>query len=258
MSRFLEDPQHTRLDYLGPSPEEGTLPAFFYFALSGRESLELHPYSQPARSVADTHLRVFSFTIPGHEPGFNKVHAMQYWAEQMAQGEYLLEEFFERVVQAIHWLMEQKIVDPEHIGVGGLSRGGFIATHIAAKIPQIHAVLGFAPLTELMQLKEFAPFPSLQRRASELDLTHLVDRLTHVRHFRFYMGNLDTWVGTDACYHFIRLLAKKGHEKHARHQKVELMLTQSIGHKGHGTHPQTFEQGALWIKKILSGNGAVV
>jgi acetyl esterase/lipase len=169
----------------------------------------------------------------------------------MTKGDYLLEDFFENVVRAIHWLIEKKIVEPASMAAGGLSRGGFVATHIAARLKHIQTVLGFAPLTELMLLKEFTENPSLKRRTSELDLLTLIDALTHVRHLRFYIGNLDTRVGTDACYHFIRQLAEKGHEKHVRHQKIELRITQSIGHKGHGTDPQIFEEGGRWVKNLL-------
>jgi predicted esterase len=253
MSKSLNDPNQTRIDYLGPELEEGPLAAFFYFAISGQESLELHPYNQPAKILAGGSLRVFSFTIPGHEAGMNKFHAMQYWAERMAMGDYLLEDFFDKVVSAIQWLAQQKIVDLQRIAMGGLSRGGFVATHIAARIETTHTLLGFAPLTELMQLKEFSENVNLHRRANELSLIHLADKLTHVRNFRFYIGNLDARVNTDACYRFIRKLAEKNHEKHARHQKVELMITQSIGHKGHGTDPHIFEEGALFAKNHLLG-----
>lgn len=257
MSKTLFDEHNTLLDYLGPSPEEGQLPAFFYFALSGEESLTLHPYNQPALHLADGPMRVFSFTIPGHGPGMNKFNAMQYWADQMAAGFYPLEDFFEQTERAILWLITQGIVDPKRTGTGGLSRGGFVATHMAARLPFLHTLIGFAPLTELVQLKEFASgsAPMLQRRATELDLVHQVDNLTHVRNIRFYIGNLDTRVNTDACYRFIRRLAEKGHAKHARHQKIELMITQSIGHHGHGTDPKIFEEGSLWAKNhILEEN----
>lgn len=247
MSKNLVDEHNFRIDYLGPTPEGGRLPAFFYFALSGEESLQLHPYNQPALHLNSCAMRVFSFTIPGHEEGMNKFHAMNYWAEQMVAGTYLLEDFFDKTERAILWLINQNLVDPEHVGAGGLSRGGFVATHMAARLSFVHTLLGFAPLTELSQLKEFS-HPSLERHAAELDLMHLVDNLTHVRNVRFYIGNLDTRVNTDSCYRFIRALAEKGHAKKARHQKIELMLTPSIGHQGHGTDPHIFEEGSLWAK----------
>ncbi len=253
MSQTLFDNQNRRIDFLGPTAEEGSLPAFFYLALSGEESLTLHPYSQPPLLIADDSIRVFSFTIPGHGPGLNKFHAMEWWAKEMAAGHYPLENFFDQTHQAILWLIEQGLVDPTRIGIGGISRGGFVATHLATRINSIHTLLGFAPLTCLMQLKEFRGHPALERRASELDLLHLVDHLTHLKHVRFYIGNLDTRVGTDSCYHFIRRLAEKGHEKHARHQKIEMMMTQSIGHQGHGTDRTIFEEGSLWAKRHILG-----
>ncbi len=251
MIRTLEAPNGLSIEYLGADHKEGAKPAFFYFALSARESLELHPYSQPPLLASDPGLRVFSFTIPGHGNGLNKFDAMHYWAEKMSQGEYLLETFFDKVEVAIRWLIDEKIVDKDRIAVGGLSRGGFVATHIAARIKEVQTILGFAPLTDLMQLKEFTESDFLRKRADELKLVHLVDRLVHVHNVRFYIGNLDHRVGTDACYDFIKKLAEKGHEVHARHQKVELMITQAIGHKGHGTAPHTFEEGSLWTKRIL-------
>ncbi|NGX61908.1 MAG: hypothetical protein K940chlam9_01399 [Chlamydiae bacterium] len=255
MLKRLLDPKGHEICYLGLGEEGGALPAFFYFAFSGEESLELDPYSQPALLTAAPDLRVFSFTIPGHGPGQNKFHAIEFWAKQMEQENSLLETFFQEVIDSIHWLIEIGLVDPNHMAVGGLSRGGFVATHIAARDPRIHTILGFAPLTKLSKMKEFekrgVTSTRLKRKSESLDLEHLIDHLTHVRNFRFYIGNRDTRVGTDICYHFIRQLAEKGHEKRARHQKIELRLTPAIGHQGHGTAPQTFEEGALWVKQQL-------
>ena len=251
MRKVLDGPREMRIDYLGPGPEAGPLPAFFYIALSGAESLDLHPYNQPVQYLENKPLRVFSLTIPGHEEGLNKFHAMQYWADQMQEGNYILETFFEKVTHVIEWLIEQQIVDPAHMAVGGLSRGGFIAAHIAAREQRMRALLGFAPLTDLLQLSEFSHLP---RRAEELNLIHLTELLTHIKAIRFYIGNRDTRVGTDACFHLIRRLADKQHEKKNRHQHVELMITQCIGQHGHGTTPSTFKEGALWIEHHLLGS----
>lgn len=251
MIKSLHPPNGLTLPYLGLGPEAGPLPAFVYLSLSGEESLSLEPYNRPALALASNDLRVFSLTLPGHGDGFNKFHAMQYWADEMQLGHDLLGAFFDQAAQAINWLIENEIVESEKLAIGGLSRGGFIATHLAARIPKIHTLLGFAPLTELTALQEFASNPQLAEQAKTLDLIHLCDALTHVRNIRFYIGNRDERVSTDACYRFVRHLAEKGHEKRARHQKVELFISQSVGHKGHGTLPNLFEEGALWVKHHL-------
>lgn len=250
----LEDPYGNEITYLGLGPEAGPLPAFFYFSLSGEESLGLEPYNSPAVLSEEPSLRVFSMTIPGHGEGFDKHHAIQYWSDEMEKGNYLLENFFKETSFSLHWLIEKGMVDPHHIAVGGLSRGGFIATHLAALDTRIKIILGFAPLARLEETKEFASekhSTHAKMRAESLSLNHLVDKLTHVHHLRFYIGNRDERVGTDACYHFIRKLADKAHDVRARHMHIELNITPSIGHKGHGTAPHTFEEGVKWMKERL-------
>lgn len=253
----LIDSHGTPVYYTGIGPEGGPLPAFIYFSLSGEESLNLAPYNQPAQTLANEPLRVFSFDIPAHGNDFDKFKAMQKWADWFQAGDYFLENFFQQVTDAIQWLIEIEMIDPQKIAVGGLSRGGFIATHIAAREMRIQSLLCYAPLTQLESLaefKEFSHLPAFERRTDVLNLKHLVEKLTHLKHTRFYIGNHDTRVDTDACYQFIRSFSEKIHEKKARHCAVELNITPSIGHKGHGTAPHIFEEGALWVKKNLLGS----
>lgn len=253
--KTVTDPQGNEICYQGFGLEAGALPAFFYFALSGEESLTLSPYNSPALHLEGQPLRVYSMTIPGHGPGFDKFHAMQYWADQMAQEHYVLKDFFQRAAFSIDWLIERGYVDPEHLAVGGLSRGGFIAAHLAAREKRIKTVIGFAPLTCLSALEEFASVKVATRvkiRAASFDLENLTDHLTHLRHLRFYIGNRDERVSTDACYSFIRKLADKAHEIRARHMHIELRISHSIGHKGHGTAPHIFEEGIAWLKERLT------
>lgn len=248
--KSLVDSQGTTIYFTGISPEEGPLPALFYFALSGEESLTLSPYNTPATLLKDAHVRVFSLTLPGHGPGFDKLHAMHYWTSHLDT----LKTFFDTTTFAIDWLIREGIADPAHLAAGGLSRGGFIATHLAAREKRIKTILGFSPLTRLSSLKEFAS-PELSMHvkvaAAALDLEHLVSQLTHLHALRFYVGNRDERVGTDACFHFIRRLADQGHKSRSRHMNIELNVTHSIGHQGHGTSPHVFEEGTNWLKKNL-------
>lgn len=250
----LPNPHEAEIAFQGPPPEAGPLPAFFYFALSGEESLELAPYNTPATLLTNSSIRVFSITLPGHGPGFNKHHAMQYWADEIAKESPLLHDFFERTLHIMEWLIENGWIDEERIAVGGLSRGGWIATQLAARDKRIKIILGFSPLTRLSELKEFALSERSSRVkifAEALDLEQLTDSLTHVQHIRFYIGNRDERVNTDACYHFIRKLADKAHAIRARHMQVELRLFHSTGHMGHGTPPPIFEEGVDWLRGLL-------
>ncbi len=67
----LLTPLGTTLYYCGPSHHDGPLPAFFYFALAGDESLTLSPYNHPVLPFEKQAMRVCSFTLPSHVAGFD-------------------------------------------------------------------------------------------------------------------------------------------------------------------------------------------
>lgn len=220
----------------GPSLEEGPMPAIFYFAVTGEESLGLDPFDQPVRFLADQKVRFFSFTLPGHGQELKNAEAMQYWAEQLDQQRDFVTPFVNQAKQALDALQPHIT----KVASAGLSRGAFAATHFAANDERVSVVLGFAPLTALLHDSPFA---------RQFDLTHLVDRLTH-RKIRFYIGNLDTRVNTDTCYTFIRQLALAAQKEGVRSPTAELVIYPSIGHKGHGTPPEIFQSGVNWIKTL--------
>lgn len=252
--REIVTPYNVTFLYKGPSLEEGKLPAFIYFALTAEESLNTHPYNTPVALLEGEQMRLFSVTLPSHEKGSYESTAIKKWSEEIAQGNYILEEFIDNVALAIEWLIISDIVDEKHLALGGLSRGGFIATHLAGKVKQARYLLCFAPLTNLNDIEEFKAHEAdlrFQSRMEKLNLNSVLEHLTHLHFLRFYIGNNDTRVGTDNCYHLIRKITEKGFEKKARHFNVELNITQSIGHKGHGTSPSTFQEGTFWLKQHL-------
>lgn len=226
--------------FVGNDFSEGKLPALFYFSLSAEESLSLPPYNSPVTFLQNEALRIFSFTIPGHEEGLNKFDAMTYWA---SSGPSLIEDFIDRTSKTIEWLIETEVIDASRSALCGLSRGGFIASHLAAKLKKIPILLAFAPITQITELEEFR-----QRSEFEpLNLENQIDPLCFLKNIRFYIGNRDIRVGTEACFHFIRKMA----EKKIKNLSVELFITQSIGREGHGTSPETFKEGSLWLKNLI-------
>jgi predicted esterase len=237
----------TPLFYTGPALEEGPLPGIFYFALAGDESLELDPFNQPVIHLHNSRLRVFSMTLPAHGPGFDKTVGVSVWIEKLHQGTDLLTPFFQEVIKQIDFLISSHIIDPEHLGVAGLSRGVFIAAHVAALVPRVKAILGFAPLTNLTHYKE-----RLETGKEEIlhafDLRHLTPQLFN-RNLRFYMGNHDVLVGTSTCFHFVNELVAEAVKNKIRSPQVELNIFPSIGFKGHGTPPHLFAEGADWIRR---------
>src|SRR6185503_18464661 len=110
MLNELKTPSGLIFYYLGPDLKMGPLPALFYFSLSGPESLSLEPYNHLPQRLKKERMRTFSLTLPGHEEGLNKFHAMKYWADSIREGSYLLEELIIKIDEGISWLIEQEIV----------------------------------------------------------------------------------------------------------------------------------------------------
>ena len=252
-NNIIDPPSGLKIYYSGPSLDQGPLPALFYFALSGQDSLHLDPFNQPVALLAKFPIRCFSFTIPSHGEGYENTKAMKNWAHELRRGDNFLNDFVKSSVENINFLIQQGFIDPKKIAVSGLSRGSFIATHIAAQEARVSCLLGYAPLTQLDNLNEFEDFQGTEI-LQELGVKNLANKLIHKKS-RFYIGNHDTRVNTAACFQFIKTLTDTAYEKGVRSPQVEMIVYPSIGHKGHGTPPHIFEDGVNWLKtnfEILS------
>lgn len=234
--------------HLGPPLEKGRLPAVFYFALSAQESLDLDPYNQPAVFLANLGVRVFSLNLPAHGPNLNALEAIGTWAQNFSEGIDPLAPFLEQASFAIDALIDKGLIVREKIGVMGLSRGGLIASHVAKSCADVRAITAFAPMIALTKAREFVPKHT--PGASEYNLVEIADELVG-KPLRFYIGNRDTRVGTKICFDFVEDLVERSFQKGIRSPEVELLISPSIGHMGHGTSKAIFESGAAWIAEKL-------
>lgn len=248
-SQILRTPADQTIHFIGPSLEEGIKPTIIYFALSAEMTLCQDPFNQPALEWAKQGIRVFSWDLPFHGSHLDPHEAMLRWAAEFAKNPLFLVNFMQICIDNLSFLQDLNLIGTQRLAVAGLSRGGFIATHLAAKFKAIKWVLGFAPLTEPDAPEDFQSSESAQNYRS-VALTQLVDQLSDV-HVRFYIGNQDSRVKTDACYNFIKHLADHSFIKGMRSPLTELILYPSIGHKGHGTPPEIFQDGAIWLKNQL-------
>jgi hypothetical protein len=235
--------------YIGPPLSEGPLPALFYFSLSDQDSLCLDPFNQPVAYLSSLPMRIFSMTLPGHEDNLPPTNALNVWANEIAAGHNIVSTFVEKVKVAVDELLCQGALIPGRSAVAGLSRGAFLAAHVAAAVPQFRWILGFAPLTKLSFAKEFQDL-STHCIVASVAMEQLVDKLTD-RHLRFYIGNLDTRVGTRHCFDFIEKLSQAAFKNNVRSPLVELIIGPSIGRDGHGTSKEVFHHGAHWIAEQL-------
>ena len=225
--------------------QDCALPTFIYFALSGQESLSLDPFNQPASFLSELPIRSISFSLPFHEINEDKHQGIANWAKSIKEGTNFVEDFVTKVKKSIYYLIEKKIIDPEHIAVGGLSRGGFIATHLAAIMKEINHVAIFAPLTQLIFQPDFSELNE-DSLAKSLSLHNLSPKLIN-KNFKIFISNNDTRVGTKQTLNFMESLVNANISSGHRQPPIETTLYPPSGHKGHGTLPHYFHQGAQWI-----------
>lgn len=246
----ITTPNGIQVYYSGPDLSEGKLPALFYFALSGHASLSMDPYNQPAAFLLPYQIRVFSISLPYHHNEGQFQESMKDWAREIATGHDFLSEFGQSVIHAIKYLIDSGYINEDKMAIAGLSRGGFIAAHIAALDSRFKTILGYAPLSKLTCIKEFTSLTE-NALACSLNLDNLLPKLIG-RHLRFYIGNRDTRVGTDHCFDFISRLAEASYQKSLRTSPVELIIGPSQGHHGHGTLPHVFKDGIFWLCNQLA------
>lgn len=223
------------LQWVGPPLTQGPKPAVFYFALSANDSLYLDPFNQPVIALQESGVRICSITLPGHDH-LPKESAMSYWEDEWKAGRHPLEIFVQKVCEHISDLIHKNVITK--CGVMGLSRGGYIAAHVAARVPTVQTILGFAPLTELSYMPAW-------------DLYHLNDKL-YAKTIRCYIGNRDIRVGTEKTFSWLSGVTNTAFQNGIRTAPIELIITPSIGREGHGTAPEIFAAGAQWLASKIS------
>ncbi len=236
------------LYYVGPDLEEGPLPSYLYLALSAEESLLVDPFNQPVAALQRSKCRVFSTNLPSHGKGLAAVDGIKRWAESFDRGENILGDFLDKLEISLQILFATTGISS--MGVLGLSRGGLIACHIAARCLEISHILNFAPLTRLDLNKECSHLASSPLiRALDLSLLH---KHLYKKKIRTYIGNRDLRVGTSECFAWMQALVEEAFLQQIKSPPIELFIKPSIGLLGHGTPKESFEEGAFWLLKEFS------
>ncbi|MBS0629681.1 MAG: hypothetical protein JSS30_05590 [Verrucomicrobia bacterium] len=235
--------------HIGPPLSEGRKAAAFYFSISGEDSLGLDPFNQPAVFLSNKGVRVFSMNLPAHGPNFNALEAIELWARDFSEGKDPLTPFIDQVVFALTALIDRGLIYAEKVGLMGLSRGGLIACLVAEKFPDVRGIVSFAPMITLSAAKEFKDLTT-DAKVQQFNLENHIQALCEQK-IRFYIGNRDIRVGTDRCFRLIELLTEAAFQNGLRSPPIELIISPSIGHMGHGTPKEIFQDGALWLAKQL-------
>jgi dienelactone hydrolase len=127
--------------------------------------------------------------------------------------------------------------------VCGTSRGGYLAFQFAAFESRVKAVVAFAPVTDLLALREFTGIDK-GNIPSSFNLDSKIDSLVG-KPVWIVIGDRDNRVDTDKAIQFARKLSK-----YSADSDVELNVM--VERKGHTTPKGSVDRAVSWILDNMS------
>jgi len=224
-------------------------PTLFIFASDIQGTLDNPYFRQCGDALAAQGYLCVSLDLPGHgadqregEPG-----ALGTWRTRSDEGEDFIAPFTARVRAVLDHLIATGASDPARIAACGTSRGGFMALQVAASDPRIRATAAFAPVTNLMALREFGGAKNTEHVATLSLLAH-ADKFAG-RAVWVIIGDRDDRVSTDDCIAFARRATAVSLEKTETADVTLLVIPEP---KGHTTPQGAPELAAVWIAEKLN------
>jgi esterase FrsA len=245
--RELTTPTRIRFALIG---EKGSKPAptLFFFAGAATSTLLSGDFTKCGHLLMKDGVLLVAIDIPAHGDDVRKGEppgGINGWRHRLEKGEDPIRPFTKKVSKVLDYLVKEGYTDPKRVGAVGTSRGGFIASHVAAADPRFQAIVQFAPVTDLLAVREFK---GLEKHAltTGLHVTHLTYKLAG-RSFWFCIGNNDTRVSTDETIAFTRKLVRAAEAKKAK-LDVYLVVAPTPGHTIHKT---AHDEAATWLRQRL-------
>ena len=272
--RTLSTPSGVRFGLLG---ERGASPAptLFVFAEKIGETLGEY-FNKCGRILARNGFLSVALHLPCHGEGrrAGEPSELNGWRARLERGEDFLSGFLARASAVLDHLIREGYTDPLRVAAGGTSRGGFAALHFAAAEPRVRCVAAFAPVTDLLALREFAGMerhaatnalavhlwrarpplaarPGYCRHGSAaygcLALLNLTEKLTG-RPVWICIGNNDERVNTGSAIRFARGLVAAAVTRQVP-APVELHVMPTVGHTIHAT---AHDEATAWILQHIA------
>lgn len=223
-------------------------PTLFIFASDIKATLDNPYFRQCGDALAALGYLCVSLDLPGHgtdqregEPG-----SLGTWRTRSDGGEDFIAPFTARVRGVLDHLIATGATDPARVAACGTSRGGFMALHLAASDPRIKAVAAFAPVTNLMALREFNGASNTEHVAG-LSLLANAEKFAG-RSLWMVISDRDDRVSTDDSIAFARRATVVSLEKTQAADVTFLVLPEP---KGHTTPEGSPEMAAAWIAEKL-------
>jgi dienelactone hydrolase len=240
-------------------------PTLFVFASDIEGTLGSDDFNMVGHLLAQKGWLSVSLDLPCH--GQNLLHgeaagSLECWRKRLESGDNFMPGFMANITDVLDYLIQHGYTDVNRVAACGTSRGGFVALHFAAVESRVRAVAAFAPVTDLLALREFAGIeqdsPSVLRMVKSLALVNSAEKLAG-RPIWICIGNYDQRVNTDYAIAFTRRVveASVAEDKPAN---VEIRVLPPDGYQvrvhdnGHSIPvPAAHKEAAEWILARMGG-----
>ncbi len=235
----------------GNSPAGRARPVLFVFALGIEETLCSAAYNQVGDLLWERGVTCVSLDLPCHGADRRRQEpdGLDGWRRRLDAGEDIVGSFAARASAVLDRLTAIGEADPDKIAVWGVSRGGFMAYHWAARDKRVRCAAAAAPVTDLLALTEFRDV--LNREVVEtLALVRFADDLAD-RAIWICIGNNDRRVDTDSAIGFARSVTAAAVAR-GFDARVDLHVVRGAEHPlGHLVHPGAQQEAARWIGSLI-------
>jgi alpha-beta hydrolase superfamily lysophospholipase len=256
-SKRLTTPSGVAFALIG---ERGAHPAptLFMLGAAAQQSVELESFNTLGHILAREGYLSVGIDAPGHgedvRPG--EPTGLSAWRARLEKGEDPVTIFKERFTAVLDYLVKSGYSDPQRIVVSGSSRGGFLALHAAAGEPRVRATIVFAPVTDLLAVREFKGMGNASA-AAHLDVMTLTGKLA-ARPLWLSISYNDERVGTRHAIDFALRMMELSREYRKpmnglwSDDEVKLILSPARGAEGHSTFEAAHEEAAAWLLRRLA------
>jgi dienelactone hydrolase len=226
------------------------VPTLFILANTIEGTLASDYFRQCGTALTHQGWQCVSIDLPCHglEHREGEPQQLDGWRFRADAGENFVAESNQRLAHVLDHLIANGRTDAAKVAVCGTSRGGFLAMHFAAFDPRVKCIAAFAPVTDLLALREF-------HGAEQNYLVRTLALTSHAAHLAqkqvwMVIGDQDARVGTDCAIALADRIAEVTHDLLSRAGAVELHVLPEP--RGHTTPAGSADQAMGWIRRQIS------
>ena len=228
-------------------PIRENAPLLINLCSTADDGLDDSYFGRIARLCGSIGFRTISLDLPCHGSKITagESEGLQGWSDRFQKGDDPVNEILQELKLVVDELQNTGLLNNKLTVISGTSRGGFLALCALANDHRLNYGIAFAPVTNLLYLKEFI---SVSRSAlCDLYDLHQKSAILALRKIYLTIGNCDDRVSTSSVIELTSKIINSARNQNIQPQ-VELHLNSIAGHTTQvDGHDRAFE----WLKNEM-------